>query len=423
MQILNKLFTPDNRFSSMYLQGCAGSGKSQVIRALLERAEDSDDKFIIYDRRGEYALEFYDKRQDDIICPSDRSFKGVNFLNQITDASHLENFLRVVIPDKVDANANDKFWIESARGMLKGVIYYIWANKNNPTCKDIFDFVKRTRDTILLYRLLKENFRSAPCIGKFDPSSPVPFNIHAIMLKHLEDFEKTVSQYPSEGEFSPLGWLNSSSRALFLVNDLSSGDYHKDYFGLIVNQLTEGLWATVKGQQKGRIWLVLDEIGSLPKVVNLIGLLAESRSRRLCIVIATQDLAQMEHIYGHDNAMSLINNCAIKVLGRMVNSAEAHLFALSSGAFTKEDLLNMGDLSYFVSDAEESRWEKQKLVYSGKDKSTADENKAQVKRCMGRIEMSIPISQSGCSSTLSEKEFQLFAEMLIATLKERLSLS
>jgi type IV secretory pathway TraG/TraD family ATPase VirD4 len=64
---------------------------------------------------------------------------------------------------------------------------------------------------------------------------------------------------------------------------------------------------------KRRIWFVLDELPDLPKVDNLVRLLAEGRKFGAAVILTFQAIGQMRARYGHDIAEAILGCCNTKL--------------------------------------------------------------------------------------------------------------
>jgi type IV secretory pathway TraG/TraD family ATPase VirD4 len=63
-----------------------------------------------------------------------------------------------------------------------------------------------------------------------------------------------------------------------------------------------------------RVWFIIDELPTLDKIKDLETLLTEGRKYGGCGVISLQSPSQLESIYGHDKAKTIMGNCATKIV-------------------------------------------------------------------------------------------------------------
>ena len=71
---------------------------------------------------------------------------------------------------------------------------------------------------------------------------------------------------------------------------------------------------SLPNNNKRRIWTIFDEFQTLGKLNELVDLLAEARSKGNCTLLATQDLARVEEIYGEKLMRSIFNLLSTKMI-------------------------------------------------------------------------------------------------------------
>lgn len=66
-----------------------------------------------------------------------------------------------------------------------------------------------------------------------------------------------------------------------------------------------------------RLWIVIDELPAIKRLPKLLTLLAEARKYGGCVILGTQDMSQLDDIYGANTVKSMANLCSTKVIFRM----------------------------------------------------------------------------------------------------------
>ena len=69
--------------------------------------------------------------------------------------------------------------------------------------------------------------------------------------------------------------------------------------------------------EKRRLWIVIDELPAIKKLPKLQMMLAEIRKYGGCVILGTQDISQLDHIYGQNTVKSIANLCSTKVVFRI----------------------------------------------------------------------------------------------------------
>ena len=91
----------------LYIQGSAGSGKSQVLKQMIHdiRNRNGRDRLIIYDRKPEYLPLFY-REGDVVICPADLRHTPWDLFAEIKGEQDLDLIVMSLFPDMPGTQAN-----------------------------------------------------------------------------------------------------------------------------------------------------------------------------------------------------------------------------------------------------------------------------------------------------------------------------
>jgi hypothetical protein len=322
------------RFENMgcFIIGSAGSGKSQLIKQMIYdiRARGGRDKLVIYDRKPEYMPLFY-RQNDVVICPADKRHTPWDIFAEIKGEQDLDGIIRSLMPDMPGTNANDKFWVESARNVFKGILIYLLNSTDKPSnidlCKLLFNSASMPKD---LWDKLKQydstRTYATSLADAENPRSTVPGSVLSTLKSYTDSF--TRAEIAEKGWFSIKKWLhdpNTEGQAVFLANPARYESNYKSYFTCILDLgLREMI--SLPADLDRRIWFFIDEFGSLHKLDSVVRLLAEGRSKGACVVLGTQDLAQVKQAY-KDEVETLVNNCNSKVIARVTSKDEAKYFS------------------------------------------------------------------------------------------------
>ncbi len=89
----------NSEIQNFCLHGTVGSGKSEVIRRLLNYVRARGDMAIIYDRSCEFVKSYYDPSLDKILNPLDSRCAAPGFVERVPDAAGLRQHLQHPYPD------------------------------------------------------------------------------------------------------------------------------------------------------------------------------------------------------------------------------------------------------------------------------------------------------------------------------------
>ena len=79
---------------------------------------------------------------------------------------------------------------------------------------------------------------------------------------------------------------------------------------------TDALMSCAPSQDR-RLWFVIDELPAIKKLPKLQTMLAEVRKYGGCAILGTQDMCQLDEIYGPNTVKSIANLCSTKVVFRI----------------------------------------------------------------------------------------------------------
>jgi len=117
-----------------------------------------------------------------------------------------------------------------------------------------------------------------------------------------------------------------------------------------------------------RLFMVMDELGTLHQLDGLINLITLGRSKGASLWLATQDFGRVNEVYGKDIASTIFNNCSTRVCFRVNDPDTAEFLERSFGEREisyVDDTISMGpdDRKSGLSFARKTKMEK--IVLAG----------------------------------------------------------
>lgn len=352
--------------TGIFIQGSAGSGKTQVIKQMMwdARMRGGRDKLVVYDRKPEF-LDFLWRDNDPVICPADRRHTRWDVFAEINGEQDIDNFTGSLIPaPSGGGNDNQAFWNSSAKQVFKGIMFFLMyaddysfdPNSKHKLLKDCGaeergrgPIFRNTRDeythlmrpsNLELCKLLYNTLSTPQILWGLLQKVPIaeasgaPLKdagksqggIASSVLATLGQFTSSFTQ----PEVAQPGWLSvrkwlvdpaTDGQAMFLVNPANYATRYQSYYTVVLDLMLKEM-ISIPTDITRRVWFFIDEFGSLFKLDSVIRLLAEGRSKGACTVIGVQDRAQLKGQY-QDEVGTLLNNCNSKVVGRVVDGEEA----------------------------------------------------------------------------------------------------
>ena len=316
--------------------GKPGTGKSQSFRKILETIIDRGGQGIVYDHKGEYLTEYYDPDRDLIFNPLDSRSLGWNVFNDLSTYMDVDAQAASLIPQSIAAN--DPFWNDAARGVYSGCLYFLYQNemRHNDQLwrlltaepRELADCLSRTRGGEAGYRYITQNVEN----------SRQAESVLAVMMQYTRCFEYMAG---TEGSFSIDSWLKKGSGLIFITNYEDIEETLRPILSLFIDLIGRKLLSLADDLDR-RIYLLLDEFGSLQRMGSIVKMVTKGRSKGASIFIGIQDDGQLEKTYGRQLLRTLDNAPGNRIT-----------FALSGETAEREAKYNIGETEYM--DTERSR--------------------------------------------------------------------
>lgn len=320
----------ESEASHLMIIGSSGAGKTQLLKPNINLALAQRNKCLINDIKGDWIAENFDKyRGDKIFNPMDKRSVKWTIFNDIEDIIDIENFSTWIIPE--NPKASDPFWNNSARAILKGILFYMFQRQSmNPelalTNAMLKEYVQKNSSE--LSKILKD--------AGFEEAGD-----YALKQDSLSTFRSYMTwvYYAADGDFSVKKWLKKEDKtSMFVSNVAKTQEILKPVLTLFINVVGSNLLA-MPDYNGRKMYLFLDEFTSLTRLDKIIELLKLGRSKEVSIWLAFQDFQQLEKIYTKEDMPTFINNTATIAVMQLKEPRAAEFFAkrLGKQVFTERN--------------------------------------------------------------------------------------
>lgn len=312
-------FPKDAEFLHTIILGSTGTGKTSAILDLIDQIRLRGDRAIIYDKMGALTETYYNPQTDIILNPLDARSKSWSLFNEVRKESDYDYIASAFIPEK--KSGGDPFWIEAARRVFSTFAKEI--KKENPTItnQEFVDALLRSNHKQIAHFLAGTEASSLISADSEKTSLSILAILSAYVasIKYLHDSD--------EEKFSIRKWVeggaeNKSQPQLdngFLFIS-SKGDQHDSLKPLISTWLDIAVKSLLSvdqnqphDQEPRRIWIILDEVGSLQALPSLLDGLAQSRQFGGAFVVSMHSISQLKAIYGKDTTDTITSLCRNKL--------------------------------------------------------------------------------------------------------------
>ena len=332
--------------------GSTGSGKTQtVIKPTVKLLAKAGESMIITDPKGEIyeatANMLRDKGYD------------VQILN-FRDPQNGSSWNPLSLPYRMYKNGNQDKAIELLDDLALNILYDESSNNSDPfwekTSADYFSgvalglFEDAKEDEIninsisLMTTVGEEKFGGTTYIKEYfsfkDPASASVINASSTINAPtdtkgsiLSVFRQKIKLFASRENLSEmlshsdieLGDIGRKKTALFIVVQDEKKTYHS-LVTILLKQCYETLIGVAQengGELPVRTNFLLDEFANMPPLKDVTTMITAARSRRMRFTMIIQNYAQLNQVYGKENAETIRGNC-----GNIIYLISAELAAL-----------------------------------------------------------------------------------------------
>ena len=327
----------ESEMQHILITGTTGTGKSTSIRQLLSQIRSRGERGVVVDTTGTFVSSFFREGKDLLLNPFHEKSIDWQPWCECTESYHYEEIVNSLIP--TINHFQDDFFSKAGRAVLCAALQ---------ECEELQDDIQ----TFLNFLLKKDNLDLYNTLSDTDASiyldpagERTTVSIRATItniIRHLRPLKNT------SNPFSIRDWLTSEKpqddRWLFLA---CTPEQRQSLIPLISVWFSIALNATKSrtlDPKNSKIWFIIDELHSLQKLEYLEEALAELRKYHGCLVLATQDIAQLDKIYGVHATKTILDLCGTKICFRQ---SDTEIARRMSGLFGEREIIEMREgLSY-----------------------------------------------------------------------------
>jgi type IV conjugative transfer system coupling protein TraD len=290
----------DRETEHLIIVGATGSGKSVVIKDLLDKVRAKKQRAIIYDVSGEYVSSYFNPQHDVILNPLDERSPAWSLWEEAPRGPAMDGIAASLVPDH---RGDDSFWANSARTLFSGIANQLIA-RNERSNERLF-YYAAIAPLWELHAILK----GTPAGALMDPASEkTASSIRATLANYLRIWPYLRETKEGKG-FSIRKFIadENSHGSLFITSRADQHDFLKPILSCWLSLCINSILSLPENHQR-RIWFFLDELASLHRI-KISDFLERSRKYGGAAVLGIQATSQLQSIYGREDATSLMQNC------------------------------------------------------------------------------------------------------------------
>ncbi|MCX3879559.1 type IV secretion system DNA-binding domain-containing protein [Stenotrophomonas maltophilia] len=286
----------------LFLYGSVGSGKSVILKHMLEQVVRLNKKAFIYDIKGDFTAIF---KNPVIVCPFDKRSRIWDVGRDVATQTQAAAFSQSIIPPEEGSGA---FWAAAAQALLEGCVRELQATKGKDWgWAELAALVARPAEPMAKALSLYYP-RAAALIS--NPDSNTTSSCMAVLANGTAVIERLALAWPErkpDRMFSMLDWIKDSyeGRKQVIVQSGPDEVLARSYISAMINiAVPEIISPSLPDDEAGRfLGFFFDELTSAGKL-NIEPLLALGRSKGVVACMAVQDWSQVERVYGDKTAQA-----------------------------------------------------------------------------------------------------------------------
>ena len=308
----------------LLLLGATGSGKTQILRPLIEQIlSDREGHVLIIDRKGDFTSWLAGRHDVAILAPWDQRTIPWDVALEVAGALDAAALAERFVP--LDAHATDPYWVNTPRTVIRaavGVLQALHAGRPGTGrgwgWKDLAEALGQERAQLAAWLAqTDEGERAArPLLGTERVSAQDVYDSLGMWTRRLTHI---AAGWPQRGGLSLRAWTQGRQGPRVLLVPTMVPD--EELAALIVRLIVETVASellVLPDSATRRVWLVLDEF-NLTRLDTLTRLLPLARSKGTVILAALQDVARTRALYGPDLASSILNAFATRIALRVAD--------------------------------------------------------------------------------------------------------
>ena len=333
----NEIWVDDGEYHNLVI-GATGSGKTQtVVYPTVELLAKKHESMIITDPKGEiyektanmlkargyniFILNFRDPQQGNAWNPLTLPYNMYKSGNQDKAIELLDDLAANILYEENSGNA-DPFWEKTSADYFSGLALGMFEDAK-PEEINI--------NTISLMTTVGEDKCGGSTYSKEyftmkDPNSPAYINASGTVMAPNETkgsilsvFKQKIKLFASRENLSEmlsysdlnLEEIGEKPTALFIVIQDEKKTYHS-LVTILLKQCYETLIGVAQkhgGKLPVRTNFLLDEFANMPPLKDITTMITAARSRQIRFTMIIQNFAQLDKVYGKENAETIRGNC------------------------------------------------------------------------------------------------------------------
>ena len=298
--------------------GTTGSGKTTVLRQMLDGIEARGEAALVYDTSGEFVAHYYNPERGDIILnPFDARCA---FWSPFDEIAHPADADRIAHQLITETGQNDRdVWLETSRILVANILRTLWK-EGKCSLDDLLNALRdRTKDDLKVWLASSSSARTFAEDADRASGSVLFMLAKAVNLILFLRAEGSGERFAMRAFINGLDTRSGRKPWIFVPRKEDYFEASKPLLACWLECAASAVLGLPPSPER-RIWFVLDELADLPRVENMARLLPEGRKFGAGVVLTFQALGQMRHRYGPQIAEAMLGCCNTKLFLQTIDS-------------------------------------------------------------------------------------------------------
>ncbi|MFK4759365.1 type IV secretory system conjugative DNA transfer family protein [Microbacterium sp. ZW T5_45] len=299
--------------------GGIGTGKTVGMTSLvrsIRHSASADDVIVFFDTKGDYYDAFFREGDAVISASSTQQFAGQvrwNLFSEFADLppgrepeDEIFEMSSGLFSSLISQAGDNSYFANAARDVFVALVTALFRDSPHRTNQDIREYISGLsvpQMHELLDRPGNEDLLGAKLYIAKEGSNSALATLAFMQQVIQESFRSSFGQ---AGDFSIRQFLRAKGgRSLFLEFDIASGSALVPIYKAMLDVAMKESMS--RSRSAGRVFFVLDEFALLPELTHLSNGLNFGRSLGLRFIVGTQNIKQVQHMYGEWMAASVLS--------------------------------------------------------------------------------------------------------------------
>ncbi|MEY8214743.1 MAG: type IV secretion system DNA-binding domain-containing protein [Colwellia sp.] len=304
---------------NLLITGAQGSGKSTVVKPIVNSISSTKYLNLIYDSKREYTALFY-KEKSLLLNPTDKRSVYWDIAADVTTPEVAYEIASCFI----SRSDKEPIWGDGARLILTGCMVSLSNLKGNWSWNDLNIMLDKPVEQLVA--LFDKHYPKASKLISENSKTTDSFIMElTTQLSWLNSVAKIWTK-ESDHRFSITKWAQGQYKAksLIIANDPKYAAISVSLCSAVLSIVVREV-LSLPDCNKRKFWFVLDELADLPKTEALEKWLSLCRSKGARTIAGTQNISQIQEKYGDkatETLTSLFSNIITLKVGSSAETAK-----------------------------------------------------------------------------------------------------